>query len=363
MRILYDHQIFTWQTIGGISRYFVELMNNFPKECEVVNTTLFTNNVYALNGLINKNHMKAFIPSIEFKGKVRIQRLINQANTQQILRHATFDIFHPTYYDPYFIQRINKPYVITVYDLIHEKFPQFFGMNDKTISNKEITIRNASKIIVISEQTKKDLVEFYGIGEGKIDVIYLGHSIDTSKEEIIRSVPRNYILFVGERGGYKNFDNFIQAFSLINDRCSMDLHLICTGKIFTEAELLLIDKYHLRHKCHHFFVSDAQLTFLYKNARCFVFPSLYEGFGIPILEAFACECPIALSNTSCFPEIAQTGGTYFDPYDPDSMANAIIKLLENIIYREEQIKQGKDILKQYSWQKMANKTLKVYEKL
>ena len=116
-------------------------------------------------------------------------------------------------------------------------------------------------------------------------------------------------------------------------------------------------------KVFHLFVSDAQLTYLYLKAECFVFPSVYEGFGIPVLEAFAAGCPIALSNASCFPEVAQSGGCYFDPYDIDSMVHSISMLLSDGSYREHQIANGYNVLKQYSWERMGKETAAIYKSI
>jgi glycosyltransferase involved in cell wall biosynthesis len=120
---------------------------------------------------------------------------------------------------------------------------------------------------------------------------------------------------------------------------------------------------HLSGRVFRFFVSDSQLTYLYRKARCFIFPSLYEGFGIPILESFAAGCPIALSNTSCFPEIAQEGGMYFDPYNVDSMVHILSILLNDDSCRDKQIVRGYEVLKQYSWKKMAEETAIIYRSL
>ncbi len=116
----------------------------------------------------------------------------------------------------------------------------------------------------------------------------------------------------------------------------------------------------LENAVYRYFVSDAQLDYLYNKALCFVFPSLYEGFGIPILESFAARCPIALSNTSCFPEIARDGGVYFDPYDEDSVYETLMKLTDDSSLRGELVAKGSSILQNYSWDKMAAATAEVY---
>lgn len=361
MKILYDHQIFTWQRIGGISRYFVELMNNLPPEFASKQSALFTDNVYLSESSKFNNGISLF-PGKSFRGKRRAYTLVNKSNTFRLLSTSGVDIFHPTYYDPYFLQRNKKPYVITVYDMIHEKFADMFDANDPTREYKKKTVLNADKVIAISNQTKQDLIELYGMDEEKIQVVYLGHSVDINAVSEVKGLPSNYVLYVGARGGYKNFGTFLKAFAMLAHD-NPDLSLVCTGGSFTAEEQAQITSLHLSERVFRFFVSDSQLTYLYRKARCFIFPSLYEGFGIPILEAFAAGCPIALSNTSCFPEIAREGGIYFDPYKVDSMVHALSVLLNDDVCRDEQIARGYEVLKQYSWKKMAEETADIYRSL
>lgn len=362
MNILYDHQVFSWQRIGGISRYFVELINNLPSGFISTTGVLFTDNIYMWNNIdLRKNIIGHFPLPEKMKGRQRMQMWVNKMNTLRLLNKSNIDVFHPTYYSSYFLNKNKKPYVITVYDMIHEKMPELVPQ-DNTIELKKISILNASKIIAISEQTKLDLIELYGINEENIKVIYLGHSIDCENEEKVLGIPANYILFVGARAGYKNFERFLRAFAILSSQ-NPDLYLVCTGTNFTIDEYALIHSLYLDNKVIRLFVSDTQLTYLYRHAKCFVFPSIYEGFGIPILESLASGCPICLSNTSCFPEIAQDAGTYFDPYDIDSIVSATLMLLENEKYKNEQITKGFRVIGQYSWKRMAEETAFVYKSI
>lgn len=363
MNILYDGQVFSWQRIGGISRYFVELQTNLGNDFSVQLGTMFTDNVYVWdNPVLRKKVMGHLLSNGNFRGKTRIQSMANRMYSMYLLEKNAFDIFHPTYYVPYFLRYLKKkPYVVTVYDMIHEKFPQQFS-GDITIEYKRESILHASKIIAISKQTKIDLVDIYGIPENKIEVVYLGHSMDISREETVHNLPPSYILFVGSRFGYKNFALFLKAFKQLTE-LNPEISLVCTGSDFTSDEYALIRTLRLEKKIVRLFVSDAQLTYLYRHALCFVFPSLYEGFGIPILESFACGCPIALSNTSCFPEIAQNAGTYFNPFDIDSIIEAIHKLISDKEYCATQVAMGYKVLKQYSWKKMTEETALVYKSI
>jgi glycosyltransferase involved in cell wall biosynthesis len=363
MKILYDHQTFTLQKYGGISRYFYELIREFDK-VEGIKTNLpliVSNNHY----ISDKQYVKFinFLPSKYFRGKYRLFNIVNKLNTILELRKQNFDIFHPTYYDPYFLKYLQgKPFVLTVYDMIHEKFREMFRATDKTIQNKKLLIDEASKIIAISESTKNDLIKIYGTDESKIEVVYLGNSMFPKSEiQINFEIPKKYILFVGTRGIYKNFERFIKSISQILNQ-NKELFVLCAGGgKFTRAETQFLSDLGVIRKVLQYDVNDDILAYFYKNALAFIFPSLYEGFGIPILESFACGCPVICSYTSSLPEIAGEAACYFDPYSELSIRNMVLKVLEDTSLRHNLILKGYERLKKFSWQQTAEQTKKIYE--
>ncbi len=364
MKILYDHQTFSIQEFGGISRYFYEVISRIKRSngFSVKLSLLLSNNHY----LDETFKYHRFFPNHKFKGKVRILSEVNKCYSIYNLKKSDFDVFHPTYYDPYFLKYLNKkPFVLTIHDMIHEKFPNQFPKKDKTSEYKYLLANKATKIICVSNNTKKDLIEIFKIPEKKIEVIYHGNSLIPIKiNQFSLNLPEKYILYVGNRNGYKNFEYFIKAISpiLLKNR---ELKVLCAGgSNFTNRERNIFDKLNIKSQVLYFKVShDDQLSELYKRAVCFVYPSLYEGFGIPILEAFSSGCPVVLSNTSSFPEVAGDAGLYFDPYDEISIKNAIEKIVENKDLREDIIKKGFERLKLFSWDITAEKTKRVYENL
>lgn len=365
MKVFYDHQIFTFQKYGGISRYFFELMKFFKgtKSITIATPFIFSYNYYITDNKIIR-HMK-FLPRTEFRGKHRLISLFNKMSSMSKLKKQDCDIFHPTYYDPYFLKYIgNKPFVLTVHDMIHEKFREMFKRQDKTSEYKRLLVKKATMIIAVSENTKKDLIDLFGIDESKIEVVYHGNSmLPKSDLKINIDIPKNYILFVGLRDGYKNFNRFIRAVSslLIKNK---ELFVVCAGGgKFRIDERALLEQLDISKQVVQYDVNDNILAYLYKNASVFVFPSLYEGFGIPVLEAFASNCPLVCSNTSSLPEIAGEGAIYFDPYSEDSIKNAIIKVLEDTNLRNNIVKAGGERLKNFSWEKTAIKTKRIYEKI
>ncbi|WP_321777751.1 glycosyltransferase family 1 protein [Sulfurimonas sp.] len=360
---MYDYQIFSLQKYGGISRYFYELIKQYEciENIEVKVPLLVSNNHY----ISDKRYVQHInlLPNKEFRGKHRLLAPINKINSIQKIKMKNYDVFHPTYYDPYFLKYIGAtPFILTVYDMIHEKFSEFVSKNDLAANNKKILLEKASKIIAISENTKKDLIEIFKISAEKITVVHLATSMKINNDFKIKiKLPSKYILFVGTRQGYKNFSKFIKAVSKIIDK-EMDLYILCVGAgKFTSDEINLFNELSIKDKVLQFDLDDESLSQFYKNALMFVFPSLYEGFGIPILEAFACQCPLVCSNTSSFPEVAEDAAEYFDPYSELSIYQAIENVLENEEQRKLLVENGTKRLKYFSWEQTALETKKVYE--
>lgn len=367
MEILFDHQIFTNQEFGGISRYFFELIKRFDNDnidsCDV--GIKYTNNAY-----LNKNTFEGltpFFPDKDIYKKRKIMDLLNKQVCKKKLRKSKFDVFHPTYYDPYFLKVIGKkPFVITFLDMIHEKLSdKYEGLkSDKRIFyQKKEMIDNASKIIAISESTKNDIIDIFDVKSSNIEVVYLGNSLVRNTQIYFNISDRPYLLFVGNRGMYKNFKLLVEASR--NILIQNDILLLCAGGgDFTENEKSFLQDMDLENYVkYHKIISDDTLTTLYTNAICFVFPSLYEGFGIPVLEAFACECPVVLSNGGSLPEVGGDAAVYFYPEDKHSIELAIQSIIDNDNLREDLRKKGINRLKQFSWDSTFSETLNVYKSL
>lgn len=355
--VLYDFQIFSFQKFGGISRYFCEIVRRMHMNTKL--SIRYSNNyhLYQLHATGNSLHTK----NISFDIDRRETWSENINYTKKCLQSSSKYIFHPTYYDPYFLEYIGKkPYIITVHDMIYEKFPLLFPEAPLIIEQKRKVIKNATRIIAISENTKKDIVDILAVDPGKIDVVYHGVSMAANQDSIFEELPERYLLFVGGRYSYKNFQRFLDVFSLLV-KDDKDLFLICVGNDFDLNELRLIEKLRLNNNIFQICAPDNALAELYSKAELFVFPSLYEGFGLPILEAYACHCPVALSNTSCFPEIAGDAAVYFDPYSIDDMANTIKSVLYDRNKRNDLIVRGRERLKLYSWDKSVRETERVYK--
>ncbi|MBK8945499.1 MAG: glycosyltransferase family 4 protein [Ignavibacteriae bacterium] len=367
MKVFFDYQIFSLQKYGGISRYFFELMNHFSKS-EEINFELpiyFSNNQYLRNAEFVK--VKSFFPNLKLGIKNYYTRYLNSINFKMSVDFANnqnYDVMHPTYYNSYFLKSIKKkPYVITVHDLTYEKFPNLLKNSD-TETKREI-YNSARKIIAVSQNTKEDLLKFYKIKDEKICVIYHGNSLLVNNDDLNNrkiDLPEKYLLFVGKRNNYKNFLNFVKTISpLMNE--DRKLFVVCAGdEYFKPNEKKIFHELNIVNQIKHIKIdNDIQLIQLYKSAIAFVYPSLYEGFGIPILEAFACDCPVIASNNSSLPEIAIDAAIYFDPQNNNDMREKISEVIRNIDIRNQIINRGRKRLEYFSWQKTANETKKVYE--
>jgi glycosyltransferase involved in cell wall biosynthesis len=243
--------------------------------------------------------------------------------------------------------------------MIHERFSNSFPIYDNIAKNKKTLVHKATHIIAVSQNTRNDIVEFLGIHPDKITVVHHGYK---QQVEIAEQIYENYILYVGERKNYKNFIPFLEAIIPLL-HANKRLKVVCTGNSFSKEEINLFQEHSISSQLIHVQASDAMLYSLYQHALVFVFPSLYEGFGIPILEAFANNCPVCLSNASCFPEIAQDAALYFDPKDKTSIRDAIQRIVTDDNMRKSLISKGTKKINDYTIDKMVNNTCDVYKNI
>jgi glycosyltransferase involved in cell wall biosynthesis len=373
MKIILDPQAFNMQTYGGITRYYTEIFSQLKKNKELSITLPIheSKNAYVGDsGLLeieNKERLVSIllnsVNSIGISTR-SLKRKMEQIKLKNAFLNSNFDLFIPTFYNPYFLEYIGEtPFVLTVYDMIHELFPQYFKADPWSVRvNKKVLMEKATKIIAVSNNTKKDILATYPqIDESKIEVIYHGSSIKVN-ENIKITLPSNYILFVGLRDNYKNFYFLVES---IQELLILDptLKLICAGGgKFKEEEVEFIKKLGLQNQIEQRYFEEEQLGLFYKNAQCFVFPSMYEGFGIPVLESMACGCPIILSNSSSLPEVAGDAGIYFDLSSKEDLKEKIALVLKDSNFRNEYILKGLERVKLFTWEKAASQCLELYNK-
>ena len=365
MKIAFDYQIFSQQSYGGISRYFNALALKFSK---------LDHDIKIFAG-IHRNKYLSSLPKPIVKGyeltkypprSAKLFLLANHYLTNHQIQQWRPDLIHETYYSISNSTSNKLPRIVTAYDMVHELFPKQFKKKEYITQKKISTFNRADHIISISHNTKKDLVKFFDIPPEKISVVHLACDIfnQSNSNSINFSFTKPFLLYVGARSGYKNFNRFLEAISksqkLIND---FDI-VAFGGGILSFKENALIDSLGFKKdQVKQIGGDDSVLAALYQEATAFVYPSLYEGFGIPLLEAMAYECPVISSNTSSLPEVVGEAGEYFNPEEIESIKSSI----ENVVYSPSRTlalkAKGLKRINHFSWEKCAQDTLKIYKTL
>lgn len=366
MRVAFDSQAFTMQQYGGISRYIYSLAKelNLRREAEIKVFAPLYINAY-LQNLPSKLVVGYKIP--EIPKTVSFLRATSQMMARPLIRKFHPDIVHETYYTARSINSRGASTVVTVHDMVHERFPSEWPKHDHTSKLKRIAIQRADHIICVSENTKQDLMQLYGTPASKLSVVHHGFDYfdnQSYKEPGAAYRGKPFILYVGHRAGYKNFASFLKAVASSNRlRSDYDIVAFGGGGISSAEQKLISRLGFYEEQIRYVTGSDDLLGRYYSLARALVYPSLYEGFGIPPLEAMAHGCPVISSNTSSMPEVIGSACEYFDPVDIEDMRRAI----EDVVYSDSRIESlraaGAERIKKFSWNKCSKETLDVYRML
>lgn len=286
--------------------------------------------------------------------------------------------FTPSHYLPRFSP---VPTVMSIMDVAYLKFPEYFAEKDLyQLKNwTAYSVRKAAHIITISNSSKDDIIKAYNVPEERVSVVYPGikdmtslnpHVYGMSELRTKYGIGESYILSVGTLQPRKNTARLIEAFSkVIHGKHSSktdSLQLVIVGKKgwLYEDILEAPKKYDVSDRVKFLdFVPDDDLAELYKHAICYVLPSLYEGFGLPVLEAMKFDCPVITSNISSLPEAAGDAALFVDPLNTDDIAEKIRKLVDNENLRKELIKKGREQIKKFNWEKSAEETLAILEEI
>jgi glycosyltransferase involved in cell wall biosynthesis len=362
IKVAYDHQTFSMQAHGGISRYICELAQGVARQpgfetCVVAplhfNSHLAQSTSKTLGRYVH-------LPSPRLR---RLYRWVNRIAAAPMMHTCRPDIIHRTYY-------ASPPapaaavVAVTVHDMIHELFPGHFSPGDPTTRLKRASVQAADLIFCNSQSTANDLMQLFGVSAKKIHVTHLA----AGELPAGRSMPalpapgqRPYLLYVGHRDGYKNFEGALRAYA-----SSSRLHeafdwLLFGGAPLSDAERARFADLKLRPDAVHRSAGDDDaLSRAYAGARAFVYPSMYEGFGIPPLEAMLHGCPVASAGVSSIPEVVGDAAQSFDPNDVESMRQA----LETICFDEQRrqwlVSRGLQRAAQFSWDRCAEQTAAVY---
>lgn len=359
MRVSMDEQIFAIQRYGGISRLFAELASQFSSG-SIAEVELMPLNAPIINRYILEN------PPLAAKLKARESRnewLALARYASRIKTHPTSEIVHNTFYLPHGLAPIRgAKRIVTVHDMIPELMPQTRRRLD-LITMKRRYVEQADHVICVSHAAKNDLLRVYGDVQAPISVVH--HGVDqrfSPKAEKHPSLPDKYLLFVGNRNQYKDANVLFRAFAGLRETHS-DLDLLCIGGgPFTANERQLIHLLGIQNVSSQINLPDREMVSAYAHAEIFVFPSQFEGFGLPALEAMACGVPTVLAAATSLPEVGGDAAEYFKPGDPDDLELVLSKLLNNDDRRRELQSKGLARAQQFTWKKTAEETALVYQK-
>ncbi len=368
MRIGIDARIFGSQ-YTGIGRYVQELVEHLAQIAPQHEFVLFMNAPQFQEYEAPKNVQKVLVNAHHYSLK-------EQWSFFWKLRKAKLDLMHFTHFNAPILYK--KPSVVTIHDLTLSFYPGK-KMNSWlhrrayhfTLSN---AVSHAKKVIAVSENTKLDLIKVLGTAQEKITVIYEGVGENfTPREdreglaELVKKygITKDYLLYTGVWRSHKNLINLIRAFAILKQDESFDLQLVITGKedpYYPEVRRTVKELGLEYSVIFPGMVPEDELTALYQGAFTYVFPSLYEGFGLPPLEAMRCGTPVVASKASCIPEICgENNALFFDPYDPEDMANAIRRVWLDGDLRKDLRERGLRHSRKFSWKSMAEESLALYE--
>ena len=365
LRVLFDDEIFSTQFEGGVSRYFTQLVEGLP----AVGATPMLPFHLTCNRYLAQSPAFCGWSMPRFAGSRTVLRRINRSLSRRAIDRGGYDIWHATWYDgrtlPHARAWPDKRIVTTVYDMTPELMPEAIpaGIGNPH-EGKLAMVGAADMVVAISAATKADLLRFTPIPADRIRVIHLGVGdglLWRPADARPAGLPDRFLRFVGKRGGYKNFAGVAPALAaVLRDR--PDLHLVCIGGgPLTAAETApfgpMADRVLQRQ------ADDATLAWCYAHAAAFLFPSRYEGFGLPILEAFLNRCPTVLSDRSCFPEIGGEAALYFDPDRTDHLVDQLGRLIGDDATRRRLGEMGAVRAREFTWARTAAAHAALYREL
>jgi glycosyltransferase involved in cell wall biosynthesis len=374
MRIVTDGDVYSWQRSGGVSNYFNQIL---PRVARCPGTAVDLILPAILRGAPPrapriaqyKNRTPPSLSWLSWRLDHWVARAWNKVEKSRwnLRYHRASDaVFHSTYFTPSPCGSL--PEILTVYDMVYERFPDLFNnpWDDEFRARKRDCIQRATRIIAISQHTKNDVCELFEIPPAKVEVTHLG--VDGTKffpdegaEEKVRQkygLAGPYLLYVGERFHYKNYNRLVEAFA--KSRLSRTTTLVLAGRPLAEDERDSLHALGVAERTRVIpFPGVVDLRMLYQAAAVFVYPSLYEGFGLPLLEAMACGAPVAAARAGSIPEVGGDVACYFDPYDRSDMVSAIEHLLGPKTAAQYR-RRGLERVRAFSWDHTAAQTMAVY---
>ncbi len=373
---------YIFPTIDGIGRYIFNLIDHLLPLIEQYD------DLSLLVLELDKFKKNSVLRNFDGREKIRCVGLSVLPQTFQNqflhnwLKSYAFDLFHYPQFDlPWMI---NKPTITTIHDMNPQIYPQFFGSGAGyikkyySISANLIALKRSSRLIAISNNTKRELLQLYGSKyESKINVIYSGcdenydnHNDHQQESDFIADLKNKYgfdkyLLYVGNNRPHKNLENTVRAFHRLKMEFGISHKLVLVGHHFegkyTDVKSIA---HELKEEDQIIILSanDSELLALYKGADVFVYCSLSEGLGFPVLEAMSHGTPVVTSNLSSLKEIAEGAAVLVNPYSSDEIAVGIYSVLQSQPERDKLVARGFERARQFTWENCARNTLRLYRK-
>jgi glycosyltransferase involved in cell wall biosynthesis len=359
LRVLFDGKAFIRHRRSGVTRYLSELIHEFRSH-EQLGVDPVTPYRWVAN-----SHLAEGWPGytqVPLPGRMR-PAVLERLNSRRMRRGSDgADLVHHSLYEEPSLEEWRAPRrVCTIYDFTFEHFPEFIGDWSDHLAVKELFIQRCDALICISQATHDDLLRFHpGLDKPAVVVpLGVGDEFLNPQPTHIRGVPDRYLLYVGNRHPHKNVDLLLSAFADISAR-QTDLHLVLAGA-YLPAETARLQELGIADKTIRLRVSDRQLPSLYQRAEAFVFPSRYEGFGLPVLEAMAAGCPVAISDAPALLELASDVALVFDPDDRDMLVSQIERLTADRGLAESLREKGRRRAEEFTWRRTAELTVAAYD--
>lgn len=365
MKIFYDGAIFSIQRKGGINRYLRNLIQHLPPGIgptllteKPLNETPISNPTFA----IEHRSIEGMWPLRRIRRRSRLAR-----KCHDFLNEMRPDVIHPSYYDTLVgpdLWQAEQPIVVTVHDFIHERFADQLKHSERHIQLKRQAIERADHVICVSEHTRQDLLKHYPIPEQRTSVVYHASTLTTLTDATNHPVadePDPTFLFVGGRHAYKGFALLVAALKQVRQKYP-NARVACVGAPLSTAEKESLRVAGLLDAVTSLgFVDDKQLVQLYRSSYALVYPSLYEGFGLPPLEAMEAGAPVICSDSSSIPEVVGSSALMFRSGRIDELSERMMWLLADCSRRDPLIASGKAQAKKFSWTIAAEQTAAVYQ--
>jgi glycosyltransferase involved in cell wall biosynthesis len=369
MKIAFDHQIFSLQRYGGVSRYFFELASRLPAHgvSDVSIVAPFHINNYLAGEPGRRFTRGRYVPRYTAEGLSGVVPslvfLASLLAAPLAWRGANPDIIHETYFAAKPVGKARRR-VVTVYDMTHELFAEETLGAKQTARAKRAAVERADHVICISENTRRDLVRLYGVDPERTSVVHLGYALtgEASEPKVNDGVGRPTLLFVGNRMGYKNFGALLQAYG--RSPILREFELIAFGgHPLLPDERKEISRLGIGDRVRFESGSDRELAARYRAATAFIYPSKYEGFGIPPLEAMSHGCPVVCSNAGSIPEVVGDAGAYFDPNNSDDLRAVLERVVTTEGLQADLRARGHARIGAFSWDKCAAATAQIYREI